>query len=244
MRKFGLIGEHLPHSFSGKYFAEKFLREGIADCEYSLYELPRIEDLEPLLSSTPEIEGFNVTIPYKQQVMRYLASLSAEAKAVGAVNCVRREADGWVGYNTDVVGLRNSLLDFLDDTKPSHALILGTGGAALAAEYILQELGIEYTIVSRTKSEKQITYSEITAEVIECNKLIINATPLGTFPNTDTSPDIPYEHITPDHYLFDLVYNPPLTKFLASGESRGAKICNGTEMLIGQAEAAWEIWNR
>ncbi len=243
MRKFGLIGEHLPHSFSGRYFAEKFLREGISGCEYSLYELASIADVEPLLNDTPELEGFNVTIPYKQQIMQYLTSLSAEAEAVGAVNCVKREGDGWVGYNTDVIGLRNSMLNFLDDVRPSHALILGTGGAALAAEYILRELGIDYTVVSRRESKNKITYSDITADVIAKNRLIINATPLGTYPNITTAPEIPYASLTSDHYLFDLVYNPPLTRFLESGELHGAHICNGSDMLVGQAEAAWEIWN-
>ncbi len=245
MRKFGLIGEHLPHSFSGKYFAEKFETEGIEGCEYSLYELAKIEELEELLRSTPELEGFNVTIPYKQQVMRYLSSLSPEAEAVGAVNCVKRSEDGaLVGYNTDVVGLRSSLLDLLGDARPKQALILGTGGAALAAEYILKEIGIDYILVSRSGGDGRLGYGDVTAEVIARNALIINATPLGTFPNVDTAPNIPYEHITPSHYLFDLVYNPPLTKFLSNGQVRGAKIRNGNDMLIGQAEAAWEIWNR
>ncbi|MFI3268910.1 MAG: shikimate dehydrogenase [Rikenellaceae bacterium] len=245
MRKFGLIGEHLPHSFSGKYFAGKFRREGIEGCEYSLYELAAIDELEQLLSSTPELEGFNVTIPYKQQVIKFLSSLSPEAEAVGAVNCVKREADGaLVGYNTDVVGLRSSLLDLLSGERPTRALILGTGGAALAAEYILRELDIEYKLVSRQGGEWRLNYSEVTPDVISDNKLIINATPLGTYPNTSTAPEIPYEALTSNHYLFDLVYNPPLTKFLESGQKQGAKVKNGSEMLIGQAEAAWMIWNQ
>ncbi len=140
MRKFGLIGEHLPHSFSGKYFTQKFKNEGISDCLYSLYELPQIEDLEGLLHSTPELEGFNVTIPYKQQVMKYLTSLSPEAEAVGAVNCVKLIAQEAIGYNTDVIGLRNSMCNFLGDYRPAYALILGTGGAALAVEYLMREM--------------------------------------------------------------------------------------------------------
>lgn len=238
-----MIGEHLPHSFSGKYFASKFEAEGIKGCEYSLYELPQIEALEELLRSTPEIEGFNVTIPYKQQVMQYLTSLSAEAEAIGAVNCVTVNGDKLVGYNTDVIGFRDSLLELLAGEIPSRALILGTGGASLAVEYIMRDLDIDYQVVSRKSSDNRISYEQLTKEIIESHKLIINATPLGTFPNVNTAPNLPYDAITPEHYLFDLVYNPPLTKFLEEGKSRGAKICNGEAMLIGQAEAAWKIWN-
>ncbi len=244
MRKFGLIGEHLPHSFSGRYFAAKFESEGIEGCEYSLYELPQIEALEELLRSTPELEGFNVTIPYKQQVMRYLTGLSAEAEAIGAVNCVKIEGEELIGYNTDVIGLRDSLLEFLGEERPSDALILGTGGAALAVEYIMRDLGIQYRVVSRSAGDGRITYEEVTEEVISSCKLIINATPLGTYPAVEGAAPIPYGAITPQHYLFDLVYNPPLTKFLAQGEAQGAKVCNGQAMLVGQAEAAWAIWNQ
>lgn len=244
MRRFGLIGEHLPHSFSGRYFAAKFEREGIAGCDYSLYELPTIEHLEQLLASEPPIEGFNVTIPYKQQVMKYLTKLSPEAEAIGAVNCVKREGEDLVGYNTDIIGFRDSLLTLLGGVRPTHALILGTGGAALAVEYILKELGIGYSVVSRSAAEGRITYADLTQEVVSESRLIVNATPLGTFPNVDSAPDIPYEYITASHFLYDLVYNPPLTKFLASGRSQGAAICNGEAMLVAQAEAAWSIWNR
>ncbi len=243
MRKFGLIGKHLPHSFSGRYFAEKFDREGITGCEYSLYELPSIEGVEPLLDHIDGLEGFNITIPYKRDIMRYLDSLSVEAEAVGAVNCVKREGDKLVGHNTDIIGLYNSLSNFLGDFRPSHALILGTGGAASAAEYVLNRLGVEYKIVSRQGGEGRLTYEDVTPEVVADNHLIINATPLGTFPNIETAPALPYSSITSSHYLFDMVYNPPLTKFLSRGEARGAAICNGEAMLVGQAEAAWQIWN-
>ncbi len=244
MRRFGLIGEHLPHSFSGKYFASKFEREGIPDCDYSLYELPTIEALEPLLTSTPPLEGFNITIPYKQQVMKYLTQLSPEAEAIGAVNCVKIEGKELIGYNTDIIGFQSSLLDLLGEQRPEHALILGTGGAALAVEYILRYLGIEYIVVSRKAGEGRITYADIDAEVMAKNRLIINATPLGTYPDVENAPDIPYEYITEDHFLYDLVYNPPLTKFLEMGQAQGASICNGQAMLVAQAEAAWAIWNR
>ncbi|MFI3247877.1 MAG: shikimate dehydrogenase [Rikenellaceae bacterium] len=243
MRKFGLIGEHLPHSFSGKYFTAKFEREGIEGCVYSLYELPTIDHLEELLSSTPQLAGFNVTIPYKQQVMKYLTKLSVEAEAVGAVNCVKIDGDDLIGYNTDIIGFKSSLLNLLNGARPDHALILGTGGASLAVEYILKEIGVEYSIISRKAGEGRITYGDLDAKTIAENKLIINATPVGTYPDVDNAPDIPYEFLTKDHFLYDLVYNPPLTKFLASGRSQGAAICNGEAMLIAQAESAWTIWN-
>ncbi|MFI3305560.1 MAG: shikimate dehydrogenase [Rikenellaceae bacterium] len=243
MRKFGLIGEHLPHSFSGRYFAAKFEREGIAECEYSLYELPDIEGVLPLLDPVSGLEGFNITIPYKRDIMRYLDELSPEAAAVGAVNCVRRCGDRLVGYNTDIIGLKDSMVEFLGDARPAQALILGTGGAASAVEYVLRELGVAYSVVSRRSAEGRITYADVTAEVVAANQLIVNATPLGTYPDVESSPDLPYSQITSDHYLFDLVYNPPLTKFLEQGQSHGASICNGEAMLVGQAEAAWRIWN-
>ncbi|MFI3328704.1 MAG: shikimate dehydrogenase [Rikenellaceae bacterium] len=247
MRKFGLIGEHLPHSFSGKYFAEKFEREGITGCQYSLHELATIDDLTALLDSTPELEGFNVTIPYKQQVMKFLDGLSPEAEAIGAVNCVKREGGKLIGYNTDIIGLHNSMVDFFSksDFKPTTALILGTGGAALAVEYIMRKMGVKYKVVSRSEStqEERITYDDVTPELIAETLLIVNATPLGTFPDVDSSPAIPYEAMTEQHHLFDLVYNPPMTKFMKLGAEYGANVCNGGAMLVGQAEASWEIWN-
>ncbi len=243
MRKFALIGEHLPHSFSGRYFAEKFEREGITDCNYSLCELEKIEDVRCLLDDK-EVVGFNVTIPYKLQIMDYLDRLSPEAERIGAVNCVAISQSGErVGYNTDIMGLRDSMLEFLGGDIPTHALILGTGGAAQAVQYLMMELGIEYLIVSRDVTKGNITYDDITPEMIGEYRLIINATPLGTFPNVDSFPKLPYAFLTPNHYLYDLVYNPPLTQFLSFGQDRGAKICNGQAMLIGQAEAAWRIWN-
>ncbi len=245
MRKFALIGEHLPHSFSAKYFGEKFKREGIDDCSYSLCELSHIEEVENLLNDS-EVVGFNVTIPYKLQIIKYLDSLSVEAEAIGAVNCVaiNRATGERVGYNTDIIGLRDSMLKFLGEDIPQRALILGTGGAAQAVQYLMMELGIEYLIVSRDATKGNITYDELTPEIIAEHRLIINATPLGTYPNVESFPRLPYAFLTPEHYLYDLVYNPPLTQFLEFGQQRGAKICNGLEMLTGQAEAAWRIWNR
>ncbi len=243
MRRFGLIGRHLPHSFSARYFADKFEREGIAGCEYSLYELPTIEALEEMLRTTEGLEGFNVTIPYKLDVMRYLDEVADEAAAIGAVNCVKISNNRLKGYNTDVIGLYDSMVEFLEGYRPERALILGTGGASLAVVWVMERLNIEYRVVSRTKREGVITYEEITPEELSETELIINATPLGTFPDMDSAPQIDYSRLTSSHYLFDLVYNPPLTKFLAEGKARGAKVCNGEAMLIGQAEAAWQIWN-
>ncbi|MFI3320062.1 MAG: shikimate dehydrogenase [Rikenellaceae bacterium] len=243
MRRFGLIGEHLPHSFSAKYFAEKFEAEGIADCEYSLYELAKIEEVEELLK-TPDLVGFNITIPYKQQIMRYLDALSPEAERIGAVNCVNIDSEGRLsGYNTDIIGLRESMVKFLGGVHPERALILGTGGAAQAVQYLMGEMEIEYLIVSRDLTKGNITYDQITPEILQSHKLIINATPLGTYPNVDNFPTLPYAYLTSEHYLYDLVYNPPLTQYLSFGQDRGAHICNGQEMLVGQAEAAWTIWN-
>ncbi len=243
MRKFALIGEHLPHSFSGSYFAEKFAREGITDCQYSLCELEKIEDVKCLFDD-PDVVGFNVTIPYKLQIMEYLDHLSPEAERIGAVNCVAILQDGKrTGYNTDIMGLRDSMLEFLGADIPPRALILGTGGAAQAVQYLMMELGVDYLIVSRDPMKGNITYDDITPEMVGEYRLIINATPLGTFPNVDSFPKLPYAFLTPEHFLYDLVYNPPMTQFLSFGKDRGAKICNGQAMLVGQAEAAWKIWN-
>ncbi len=244
MRKFALIGEHLPHSFSAIYFAEKFKSEGIEDCEYSLCELATIEEVEPRLFDDKEVVGFNITIPYKLQIIDHLDSLSPEAEIIGAVNCVKILKDGKRrGYNTDIMGLRDSMLEFLGGDIPSKALILGTGGAAQSVQYLMTELGIEYLIVSRDITKGNITYDDISPEMIAEYRLIINATPLGTYPNVGSFPTLPYAYLTPNHYLYDLVYNPPLTQFLSFGQDRGAKICNGQAMLVGQAEAAWRIWN-
>lgn len=242
MKEYGLIGRPLGHSNSARYFAEKFLREGIVDCSYSLFELQTIGELPRLLADHPDLCGFNVTIPYKQEVMRYLDDLSFEAQRIGAVNCVRRDGDRLVGYNTDVIGLRQSLAGFLD-RLPERALVLGTGGASQAVQYVLSELEIEFDLVSRDPAKGNYTYDNLPCEAVGQAKLIVNASPVGTYPNVDAAPRIPYAFLSPDHYLFDLVYNPPLTSFLDYGRQRGAHICNGQGMFIGQAEAAWSVWN-
>lgn len=244
MRRFGLIGRPLGHSASAAYFAAKFEREGIADCSFALHELPFIEALPELLQAMPELEGFNVTIPYKREVMRYLDDLSFDARMIGAVNCVRREADGRLtGHNTDIVGLRAALDELLGDDSPEQALVLGTGGASQAVQYALTERNIPFALVSRDAAKGNYTYDMLPCEAVEASRLIVNATPVGTYPAVDEAPRLPYAYITPAHWLLDLVYNPPLTQFLAYGQQRQARVLNGETMFRAQAEAAWNIWN-
>ena len=242
MREFGIIGRPLGHSASARHFTAKFENEGL-DCHFEQYELPSIAALPELLERVP-LEGFNVTIPYKQQVMRYLDGLSDEAAKIGAVNCVRRHADGrMIGHNTDIIGLRVALAELLDGVVPEHALVLGTGGASQAVQYALTELGIPFDLISRDPAKGNYTYDNLPVEVVAESKLIINATPVGTWPNVEEAPRIPYAYLTPEHHLLDLVYNPPLTQFLDYGQQRGAKIMNGERMFLGQAAAGWAIWN-
>lgn len=242
MRQFGVVGCPLCHSASARHFTAKFESEGL-DCHYGLYELPSIEALPELFERVP-LEGFNVTIPYKQQVMRYLDGLSDEAAKIGAVNCVRRYADGrMVGHNTDIIGLRVTLGELLGSVVPEHALVLGTGGASQAVQYALAELGIPFDLIARDPAKGNFTYDNLLVEVVAESKLIINATPVGTWPHVEDAPRIPYAYLTPEHHLLDLVYNPPLTQFLDYGQQRGAKIMNGERMFLAQAAASWTIWN-
>ena len=244
MKRFGLIGKKLGHSFSAKYFAEKFEREGLRDCDYSLYELPEIECVKEFML-TPDLVGFNVTIPYKQHIIPYLDDLDAQAREVGAVNCVKIERDGRrVGYNTDVDGIRLSLDKLLGGEKVSAALILGTGGASQAVQYVLRERGVNYKVVSREKGKADLTYDDLTQDVMATHRLIINASPVGMYPACDNCPDIPYAMLSGSHYLFDLVYNPLTTRFMELGAEQGAATLSGIDMLYAQAESAWRIWNR
>lgn len=243
MREYGLIGDKLTHSASQRYFTAKFEREGLADHSYSLFELAEIGELKRLLAEHPDLCGFNVTIPYKQQVMPFLDEISFEARNIGAVNCVRRAEDGrLIGYNTDVEGVRRSLDILLGDEQP-RALLLGTGGASQAVQFALAERGIEYLLVSRDASKGNLTYSQVTAEVMADYHLIINATPVGTYPAVDAAPMLPYAFLTPSHRLYDLVYNPAVTQFLDYGRQRGARTLNGETMFTTQAEANWRIWS-
>ena len=243
MRRFGIIGRPLRLTASARYFTAKFENEAL-DCAFAQYELPSIEALPELLASTPELEGFNVTIPYKQQVMRYLDAISPEAERIGAVNCVRRMADGrLMGYNTDIIGLRAAFDKLLGATPIEHALVLGTGGASQAVQYALMEREIPYALVSRDAAKGEYTYDNLPTEVVAASKLIINATPVGSYPAIEEAPRIPYAYLTPEHHLLDLIYNPPVTQFLAYGQQRGAKTMNGECMFLGQAVAGWTIWN-
>ena len=206
--------------------------------------MPEIGCVEQLIEQTQGLMGFNVTIPYKQQIIPYLTSLSAEARNIGAVNCVKLLPDGTrVGYNTDVDGIRISLDKLLSSAEVESALVLGTGGASQAVQYVLAERGIRFSIVSRDYTKGNITYDDITPEVIAENKLIINTTPVGMYPHHDQAPDIDYGALTSDHYLFDLVYNPERTLFVERGAEQGAHTLSGLDMLYAQAEAAWKIWN-
>ena len=236
MKHFALIGFPLGHSLSATYFAEKFEREGI-DAEYS--PLP-IERAEEVLLHCTELAGFNVTIPHKQAIMPYLAAISDEAQAIGAVNCVKVTNEGLVGYNTDVIGIRKSLEGIA--LKGAKVVVLGTGGASKAVQYVLREGGAEVAVVSRSKGSADLTYADLTAELIaECD-LIVNTTPLGMFPNIDNAPELPYEALSTKHVLFDCVYNPQRTKFLRLGAEQGARTIDGLTMFYAQAEASWQIW--
>ncbi|HEV7331615.1 MAG TPA: shikimate dehydrogenase [Flavisolibacter sp.] len=242
MRRFGLLGRTLKHSFSKTYFTEKFREASITDAVYENFELKSIDEFSSLLTAHPDLRGLNVTIPYKEEVLPYLTTINEVVREIGACNCIKVEAGKLSGYNTDVVGFRQSLEPKL---KQHHqkALVLGTGGAAKAIWYVLNELQIGYKKVSRNKTGADFTYDELNQEVLREYLLIINTTPLGMYPNTDAAPALPYEAIGADHFLYDVVYNPEKTLFLAEGEKRGAQICNGYEMLIGQAEESWRIWN-
>lgn len=244
-KQYGLIGYPLGHSFSSSFFAEKFLLEGI-DAMYSNYEIASIDQLKTILELNTHLVGFNVTIPYKEQVIPFLAGISVEAKEIGAVNVVSvRRINGKAalfGFNSDVVGFNNSIKPLLK-VAHSKALVLGTGGASKAVVYGLTKLGLETQLVSRSKSEDTITYEELDVKLMNEYKVIVNCSPLGTYPNMTEAPAIPYDLLTDEHLLYDLVYNPAETEFLKRGKAKGATIKNGAEMLELQALEAWRIWN-
>lgn len=244
MRKFGLIGFPLGHSFSKKYFTGKFEREGIKGCQFDLYEIPQIEDFPFVLSQNPELEGMAVTIPYKEQVIPFLDDLDPACQTIGAVNCIQVRNGIKKGFNTDYIGFKHSLQAWLSQEIP-NALVLGTGGASKAVKQALKDLGVSYLSVSRTKDEHQLSYQELkeNAEFLKNYPLIINTTPLGTFPKVEGIPDIPLDQLTSAHLVYDLVYNPPITRLMQECISRGGKAKNGQDMLELQAEAAWKIWN-
>lgn len=239
MRHFGLIGRELGHSFSAKFFNGKFASESI-DADYKLFELENIEELTKLLASTP-LNGFNVTIPYKESIIPYLSELSTTAREVGAVNCVEVRDGKLIGHNTDAAGIEASL-HWLDLAEGTKALVLGSGGASKATQYVLRKLGIEFKVVSRDADRGDITYAELTPEVIAEHKLIINATPVGMSPNVEAAPQLDYEYIGSEHRVFDLVYNPAQTEFLRRAKEQGASTMGGILMLQTQAIASWHIW--
>ncbi len=241
----GLIGKTLKHSFSKKYFSEKFSKENIQGVAYDLFELPTIEEVEKLFK-IEHLKGFNITIPYKEDIFPYLDSLDHSAEKIGAVNVVKINDDGSkTGYNSDYYGFKTSLENWAPIDQISSALILGTGGASKAIKVALDDLGIKFNIISRDKTKGDLSYSELMQNelMITEYQLIINCTPLGTFPDIDSKPSIPYQALSNHHYLYDLVYNPEETAFMKAGLEHGAKVKNGLEMLILQAEKSWEIWN-
>lgn len=241
--RYGLIGRNIDYSFSRKYFTEKFRALHLDDHSYINFDLPQIEDFPEVIRDSEDLTGLNVTIPYKEAILPYLDHLDPVARNIGAVNTIRIHQGKLTGYNTDAHGFEKSLAPYL---RPHirRALVLGTGGASKAVEFILERSGLNITRVSRTRKPGTITYHELNEEVISSHHLIVNCTPLGTFPNISSKPDIPYQFLTSGHLLYDLIYNPEQTAFLKEGARRGCSTVNGYQMLVLQAEKAWEIWNQ
>ena len=241
MDKYGIIGNPLGHSFSKKFFTEKFAKERI-DAEYINFQIPEIRCILDVLRENPELRGLNVTLPYKSEVIPFLDELSSEAQEIGAVNVIQIRNGHLKGFNSDIIGFMRSIQPLL---KPHHhkALILGTGGASKAIRVGLSRLGIEWKYVSRTPHEDMITYDDITSDTLKEYKVIVNCSPVGMYPKTEECPAIPYEHLTSDHLLYDLVYNPETTLFMQHGAEHGSTIKNGLQMLYLQAIASWEFWN-
>ncbi|MBA4197540.1 MAG: shikimate dehydrogenase [Chitinophaga sp.] len=241
MKLYGLIGYPLSHSFSKKYFDEKFVHENITDAVFENFSIANIDLLKAILLRE-ELQGFAITIPYKKEVIAFLHESNDVVQQINACNCVKITDGKLHGYNTDVIGFEKS---FVQQLQPHHnkALILGTGGAAAAVEYVLRKLNIDYTFVSRTKQSDKLSYAELNETVMHEYPIIINTSPLGTYPNIDECPDLPYELLTAKHYLYDLVYNPHETKFLRLGKEKNCTTKNGYDMLVLQAEENWKIWN-
>jgi shikimate dehydrogenase len=244
MRKFGLIGFPLGHSFSKKYFTEKFSREGIQGCQFELYPIASIQEFPQLFTSEPGLEGLSVTIPYKEQVIPYLDGLDPACAQIGAVNCIRIRDGKKIGFNTDYLGFKQSLQSWLGSEIP-NALVLGTGGASKAVQQALRDLGVSFRIVSRSQQEGQLTYAELKEQPqwLASHPLIINTSPVGTYPQVEDMPNIPLEQLHAAHRVYDLVYNPPITRLMQECIARGGASKNGQDMLELQAEAAWSIWN-
>lgn len=239
MNQFGLIGRNISYSFSAKFFTEKFKKENIENHFYDIFDLNEISEVENLFQNQ-NLKGFNVTIPYKEQIIPFLDEMDADAEKIGAVNCIKIHNGIKKGFNTDAVGFEKSIKPLLNSGH-QNALILGDGGAAKAVKFVLDKLNIPFKTVTR---KGDFTYSDLNSEIIQNHQIIVNCTPVGTFPNTENAPEIPYEFLSEKHLLYDLIYNPEKTKFLELGEKNGAKIKNGHEMLVLQAEKSWEIWNQ
>jgi shikimate dehydrogenase len=243
MKLYGLIGYPLGHSFSKKYFTEKFQREGIVDATFELFPLQQIQDFPQLINTLPDLAGLCVTIPYKESIIPYLNRIDDKSNTIAAVNCIKIKEGELIGYNTDVIGFENSLKPYLQ-SHPQKALILGTGGASKAVQFVLKKLSIDFLVVSRKPvSEHSISYNQLNQEIIHEHTIIINCTPLGMTPHIEELPLLPYSFIGKEHLLYDLVYTPSITTFLEKGRMQGATIKNGEEMLHIQAEANWQIWN-
>ena len=244
MKLFGLIGYPLGHSFSKQYFTEKFEREGLTDCFFEAFPIKSINEFRDLLRSNPQLKGLGVTIPYKEQVLEYIDEFSDEVKFIGATNSIKITGNKLIAYNTDIIGFEQSFSKLL---KPMHkkALVLGTGGASKAIQYVLRKLGLDFLVVTRNELVKNgfIQYKDIDQKIMGEYSILINCTPVGTSPNEHEAPQLPYHLLTADHYLYDLVYKPAKTLFLQKGELQGATIQNGYDMLLIQAEASWKIWN-
>ena len=240
-RKFGLIGKNIDYSFSKKYFSEKFKKENL-DCTYSNFDIENISLIESILQKNG-ISGYNVTIPYKQEIIKFLDEIDEVAKAIGAVNTIKKIDNKNIGFNTDCIGFEKSLIPLIENKKPDSALILGGGGASKAVKYVLKKIKINYSTVSRKEGKSEFIYENLNDVIINRFKMIINCSPVGTFPNINKCPNIPYKHLTKEHILYDLVYNPVESLFLRRGRELGCKTKNGLEMLEIQANESWRIWN-
>ncbi len=240
--KFGLVGKNISYSFSKGYFTQKFNDLGLDHNSYENFDLGAIEDFQDLIQKNKNLKGLNVTIPYKEVVIPFLNKLNSKARKIGAVNTIKFTKKGLKGYNTDIYGFKKAISPFLRK-RHRKALILGTGGASKAVAFVFGELGIKYKFVSRNPNEGQLGYIDLNEKILKKNMVLVNCTPRGTFPNIADKPDIPYHFLSTKHLLFDLIYNPEKTAFLAEGEKQGATICNGLRMLELQAEKSWKIWN-
>lgn len=239
---YGLVGKNISYSFSESYFEKKFKKLGLEGHSYRNFDLSQIEDFTSLIQQNNHIKGLNVTIPYKEAVIPYLDRLNKKAKKIGAVNTIKFTKKGLKGYNTDIYGFKKSIKPFLTKNH-TKALILGTGGASKAVAFVFGELGIKFKFVSRRPGKNRLQYTDLNEKTMKEYTVLVNCTPLGTYPNIEEKPNIPYQWITDDHLLFDLIYNPEKSAFLREGEDQGAAICNGLRMLELQAEKAWKIWN-